>query len=118
MKKSTRERVGMAGRKSEKEAISREEEEQFWAAGQLGGRTSKSLLNTAYYYNGKLFGLRHGEHRNITVNNFKVGSNYIEFECQQNLSWCDMKYAPRKVRHVCHKDGEKHEVHRFDQDRL
>ena len=25
---------------------SQEEEEQFWAAGQLGGRTSKSLLNT------------------------------------------------------------------------
>ena len=66
------------------EAISQEEEEQFWAVGQLGGRTSKSLLNTVYYYNGKLFGLRHGEHRNITVNNFKVGSNYIEFE--ENVS--------------------------------
>ena len=60
-----------------------------------------------------MFGLRRREHRNITVNNFKVGSNYIEFE--ENVSktfhggLCDMKYVPRKVRHVCHKDGEKHE---------
>ena len=81
--------------------------------GQLSGRTSKSLLNTVYYYNGKLFGLRRREHHNITVNNFKVGSNYIKFE--ENVSktfhggLCDIKYVPRKVRHVCHKDSEKHE---------
>ena len=71
------------------------------------------MLNTVYYYNGKLFSLRRGEHRNITVNNFEVGSNYSEFK--ENVSktfhggLCDMKYVPRKVRHVCHKDGEKHE---------
>ena len=43
----------MAERKGEKEEISREEEEQFWTTGQLGGRTSKSLLNTVYYHNEK-----------------------------------------------------------------
>ena len=57
----------MAERKGEKKAINQEEEEQFWAAGQLGGRTSRSLLNTLYYHNGKLFGLRRGGHGNITA---------------------------------------------------
>ena len=49
----------------------------------------------------------------ITVNNFKVGSNYVE--CEDNVSngfhggLCDLKYVPRKVQHACHKDCEKHE---------
>ena len=113
MKKSTREGVGVANRKPDKEAITDEEEEKFWAAGQLGMSTSKSLLNSVYYYNGKLFGLRRAEHRNITLNNFEMGSNYIAFE--ENVSktfhggLCDLKYVPRKVRHVCHEEGEKHE---------
>ena len=58
MKNCTRERVGMAERKCEKEAINQEEEEQFWTARQLGERTSKSLLNTVRYYIGKLFDFR------------------------------------------------------------
>ena len=113
MKKLTRDRVSIANKKADREAITDEEEEKFWVAGQLGMSTSKSLLNSVYYYNGKLFGLRRGEHRNITVNNFEVGSNYIAFE--ENVSktfhggLSDLKYVPRKVRHVCHEEGEKHE---------
>ena len=80
MKKSTREGVGVANRKPDKEAITDEEEDKFWAAGQLGMSTSKRVLNSVYYYNGKLFGLRRAEHRNITLNNFEMGSNYIAFE--------------------------------------
>ena len=33
---------------------------------------SNSLLNTIYFYNGKVFGLRGGDHRNIVVNNLKL----------------------------------------------
>ena len=47
--------------------------------GLLGCQSAKSLLNTVNYYNGKLFGLRGGEHRN-TVANFELGNNFIRFE--------------------------------------
>jgi hypothetical protein len=113
MKKSTREGVGMGNKKAEKEAIMDEEEDKFWVGGQLGMSTARSLLNSVYYYNGKLFGLRGGEHRNITVNNFEVGNNYIQFEENSSTTFhgglCDLKYVPRKVCHVCHEEGEKHE---------
>ena len=45
--------------------------------GLLGCQSAKSLLNTVYYYKRKLFGLRGGEHRNITEANFELG-NKIE----------------------------------------
>ena len=113
MKKSMREGVGMGNKKAEKEAIMDEEEEKFSVGGQLGMSTARSLLNSVYYYNGKLFGLRGGEHRNITVNNFEVGNNYIQFEENSSKTFhgglCDLKYVPRKVCHVCHEEGEKHE---------
>lgn len=58
---------------------------------------------------GKLFGLRGGEYRNITVANFDIGSNFIRFE--ENLmktfhsGLTDLKYEPR----VCHPLNDKHE---------
>ena len=33
--------------------------------------TAQSLLNTVYFYNGKLFGLRGSQHRNLIVNHNK-----------------------------------------------
>ena len=50
-------------KKEEKESVTEEEEELFWNLNLLGMSTAKSLLNTVYFYNGKLFGLRGGEHR-------------------------------------------------------
>ena len=41
-------------------------------------KTAKALLNVIYFYNGKLFGLQGGEHRDIRVGNFKIGKNYIQ----------------------------------------
>jgi len=61
----------------------------------------------------KLFGLRGGEHRNITVANFELGSNFIHFE--ENVAktfhsgLTDLKYESRVVKHVCHPLNEKHE---------
>ena len=62
-------RTGMTAktRKEEKEAITEEEEELFWEKGLLGNSTSKSLLNTVYFYNGKLFGLTEAENTEILI---------------------------------------------------
>ena len=60
-----------------------------------------------------MFGLRGGEHRNITVGNFELGSNFIPFE--ENVaktfrgSLTDLKYEPRVVKNVCHPLNEKDE---------
>ena len=79
-----------------------EEEELFWQEGLLGTATAKSLLNTVYFYNGKLFGLRAGEHRNINVNNFEVGTNFIRFEENASKTYSgglnNLKYIPREVK--------------------
>lgn len=111
MKSCTRECVG--SKQPEKESITEAEEEAFWANGLLGKSSSQALLNTVYFYNGKLFGLRSSEHRAITLNNFTIGDNFIKFE--ENVSktfhggLADLKYKPRIVTHVCHEEGKSHE---------
>ena len=77
---------------------------KFWTLGLLGKNSAKSLLNVVYFYNGELFGLRASKHRNISLENFEIGDNYIRFE--ENLSktfhrvLLDLKYEPRVVKHV------------------
>ena len=46
----------------------------------MGTGSSNSLLNTVYFYNGKLFGLRGGEHRNITVRNIRVSDDVLDLK--------------------------------------
>lgn len=82
MKDGTRAGVGLKAR--QKEPVTDEEESQLWQSGVFGMETAKSLLNVVYYYNGKLFGLRGGEHRRICLKNFEIGDNYIRFE--ENVS--------------------------------
>ena len=100
-------------KKEEKEAVTGEEEELFWSKGLLGCGTAKSLLNTVYYYNGKMFGLRGSEHRKLSLKNFELGPNFIKFE--ENLcktfhggGLTDLKYVPKRIKHICHNVGEKH----------
>ena len=94
-------------------AVTEVEEQTFWQIVLLGKGSAKSLLNPAYYYNGKLFGLRGGEHRSIVVSNFEIGDNFIRFE--ENVAKTfhgglgNLKYVPRVVKHICHAVGEKHE---------
>lgn len=111
MKACTREGVG--SKQPEKEAITEAEEEAFWANGLLGRSSSRILLNTVYFYNGKLFGLRSSEHRAITSNNFTIGVNFIKFEenvCKTfHGGLTDLKYKPRVVKHICHEEGKIHE---------
>ena len=39
----------------------------LWEKGPLGGFSAESLMYTTYFYNGKLFGLRAGEHPGGTL---------------------------------------------------
>ena len=80
MKDSTRQGVSLQTKKEKREAVKDEDEEKFWSAGLFGSGTAKQLLDTIYFYNGKMFGLRGGEHRKICVNNFSLGPNVINFE--------------------------------------
>ena len=57
MKDSTRQGVSLQTKKEEKEAVIDEDEEKFWSAGLFGSGTAKQLLDTIYFYNGKMFGL-------------------------------------------------------------
>ena len=76
----------------------------------MGTGSSDSLLNTVYFYNGKLFGLRGGEHRNITVRNIRVSDDCLKFEENSSKSFhgsiCDLKYVPRAVTHIFHERGQ------------
>ena len=72
------------------------------------------MLHSVYYYNVKLFGLRGGEHNNITEANFDAGSDFIRFE--ENVlktfhgAFTDLKYKPRlDSEYACHPLNGKHE---------
>ena len=66
-----------------------------------------------YFYKRKIFGLRGGDHRNIVLNNFELGSNFIKFQensCKTfHGGMSDLEYIPRTVKHICHEEGLKHE---------
>jgi hypothetical protein len=106
MRDATRQGVSLATKQNEKEPVSDDDEKLFWGKQLLGMKTAKTLLNTVYYYNGKLFGLRGGEHRNLTLQNFELGPNFIKY--QENVSKTfhgglkDLKYEPKSKKHICH----------------
>ena len=69
MTELTFEGIGTTTRQAE--PISEETEQQLWDKGFLGKDTAKSLSNTMFYYNSKLFGLFGvDEHRNLTTDQF------------------------------------------------
>lgn len=66
------------------EPITPGKEEALWTSGELGDHSADALLNTVFYYNTKLFGLRAiDEHRNLQCEQFNVGTDtrgvYVEF---------------------------------------
>ena len=73
MKQATADGVANKTKKPDREEITEEEENAFWDKGLLGPHTAKSLLHTIYFYNGKLFGIRSNEHRNLRFVNFRHG---------------------------------------------
>ena len=84
MKEDTRMGVTLKTKGDEKEGVNNEEEELFWSKELFGQSSARSLLNTVYFYNGKLFGLRASEHRSITLANIRVFDDFIKFE--ENVS--------------------------------
>ena len=76
MKDATKEGLHIKCQKEVKEFVTTEEERKFWEMNLLGMSSAKSLLYTVYFNNGKIFGLRDGDHRNIVLNNFELGSNF------------------------------------------
>ena len=72
MKNGVREGLHIKGKKEEKEFVSEQEEATLWQKNLLGTTSAKSLMNTIYFYNRNVLGLRGGDHRNIVVNNFEI----------------------------------------------
>ena len=69
-------RAGKEAQKRQAEAITPKMEDMLWSLGQLGTKSSQSLLNTVYYYNSKLFGLRAtNEHRVLECEQFKLSED-------------------------------------------
>ena len=52
------------------------------------------------------------EHRKLSLKNFELGPNFIKFE--ENLcktfhgGLTDLKYVPKRIKHICHNVGVKH----------
>ena len=74
MKNATKEGLHTKCQKEEKEFVTAEEKGKFSEMNLLGMSSAKSLLYRVYFYNGNIFGLRGGDHRNIVLNNFELGS--------------------------------------------
>jgi hypothetical protein len=106
MKQGTRQGDTITSKKPEREEETEEEEEILWRKGLLGGHSAKALMHTMYYYNGKLFGLRAGGHRNLRVTNFIVLKNKIIFDESHSKTFHgglkDLKHSPRVISHICH----------------
>jgi len=64
----------------EKPLYTEEEETMFWTKGLLGTNSAESLVNTVYFYCGKLFGLRANEQRLIRISNIIIRDNFIIFD--------------------------------------
>ena len=62
-KDATKFGVAIGSKKVEHKEITAEQETQLWEKGLLGTATAVTLLHTVYFYNGKIFCLRAGEHR-------------------------------------------------------
>ena len=83
MKRSVAENVGV--HRNHIEIITKNEEEQLWAAGELGSNDAVQLQQTLFFFNGLHFGMRGGEeHRRLAIDQFQIkssddGISYIEY---------------------------------------
>ena len=67
MKQLTKEGVGV--QKKQAQYLTQEHENELWIKGEFGNSSAQSLLNTVYFYNCKIFGLRGAdEHRHLECN--------------------------------------------------
>ena len=96
-----------------REEITEDEEAILWKKGLVGGFSAESLMYTIYFYNGKLFGLRAGEHRLLRLCSIFVKENYIIFDESLSKTFHgglkDLKKKPRFIKHKCHDVGHQHD---------
>ena len=113
MKEATKLGYGVKCKKPTREEISAEDEELLWSKGLLGAISAKTLLHTVFFYNGKLFGLRAIDHRNLRLANFTITDNLIIFDESHSKTFHgglrDLKNTPRVTKHVCHEIGRDHQ---------
>ena len=104
---------GITNSKKERKAISESEEEKMWAEGHLGTKSARTLMETLYFYNGKLFGLRASEHRSLRVKDFEIGEYFIKYTenvCKTYHGGLhDLKKKRKVITHICHKMKEDHD---------
>ena len=111
---STSNKIGIAQKrkKPERGDVAEEEELKLWRQNLFGGHSAESLLNTLYFRNGKLFGLRANEHRLLPINNIVLVDNLITFD--ESLKTFhgglkDLKEQARYIKHTCHERNEIHD---------
>ena len=112
MREATKLGITQETKMAPRQDVTVEEETKLWELQLLGDNSAESLVNTLYFYNGKLFGLRSNEHRMLRVCNFKVLNNLIIFDESVSKTFHgglkDLKKEPRFIKHECHKVGEFH----------
>jgi len=80
---------GLGKKPRKTEPLTADEENRLWVAGQLGASDPTALLNTVWFFNTKLFGLRgSGENRklqwgDITIKDDEDGNEYLEYNERQ-----------------------------------
>ena len=79
MRETNKMGIAQPKKKPERSGVTDEEELELWRQNLLGGQSAESLLNTPYFYNGKLFGLRANEHRLLRISNIILVDNLIIF---------------------------------------
>ena len=105
MRKATSDSVGKSAKMAERMEITEEDEQILWEKELLGDHTAKSLMNTMYFYNGKLFGLRSKEQRGLRFCNFRVDLVSITYDetvsKNHHGGLNNIKYSTQVVKHVC-----------------
>ena len=77
MSEPTKQGVGTTTKQAE--PVGEESENMLWNKGLLGDSSSNSILNTVFFYNSKLFGLRGvDEHRELCMNQISIGTTRLE----------------------------------------
>jgi hypothetical protein len=112
MRDATKHGIAKDTKMLQRDNLTDQDEAKFWELQLLGSNSAESLINTVYFYNGKLFGLRSNEHRMLRVCNIKVLDNFIIFDETSSKTFHgglkDLKKEPRYIKHECHKVGEIH----------
>ena len=104
IKDATANGIDVASKKKLRSEITEEEEIVLWQKMLLGRHTAESLMHTMYFYNGKLFDIRAGEHRLLRLKNFSLSENCIVLNESMSKTFHDglngLKYTTRIVEHI------------------